>query len=59
MDDPVQAHAQNFRKFLWVTLPQYDGVQEMVGASPRPGPGWCEEKQFTGAVLFERCADPF
>jgi hypothetical protein len=59
VDDPVLAQTQDFRKFLWVTLPQYDGVQEMVAASPRPGRGWCEERRFTGAVLFARCAEAF
>lgn len=59
VDDPVRARAQDFRKFLWVTLPQYDGLQEMVIASPRPGSGWCEEKQLTGAIFFTRCTDSF
>jgi hypothetical protein len=57
--DPAEA-ARRFRKFLWVTLPQYDAIQAMVYPSPRPGEGWCEEKRFTGAILFARCnvADP-
>ena len=43
-------------KILWITLPpQFDAIIDLVIPVPRPGAGWCEEKQFPGAVLFSRC----
>jgi hypothetical protein len=50
--DADSAHEQ---KILWVDLPVYDAMMEMVIQMPRPGPGWCAEKQFSGGTLFRRC----
>ena len=49
------AEADQYKKFFWVTLPQYDAVASSVTAMPHPGQGWCEERSFSGGVLFHRC----
>jgi hypothetical protein len=49
------ADADAYGKFFWVTLPQFDAIATSVWPMPRPGKGWCEEKEFFGGVLFARC----
>jgi hypothetical protein len=49
------AEADPYGKLFWVTLPQFDATATPVWAMPRPGKGWCEEKEFSGGVLFARC----
>jgi hypothetical protein len=49
------AEANAYRKFFWVTLPRFDAIATSVSVMPRPGKGWCEEKEFPGGVLFARC----
>jgi len=46
--------AEPYRKLFWVTLPNVD-LTDAVSPMPRPGQGWCEERQFSGGVLFARC----
>jgi hypothetical protein len=46
------AEADRYKKFFWVTLPEFDALPVSVTAMPRPGRGWCEQKQFTGGTLF-------
>src|SRR5260370_9729314 len=55
--NPVDDYAQadHYQKFLWVTLPQFDAVASSVTRMPHPGKEWCEEKSFSGGVLFTRC----
>lgn len=50
------AEAAPYRKFFWVTLPNFDAVATTVTAMPRPGKEWCEEKTFLGGTLFARCS---
>jgi hypothetical protein len=46
--------ANDYSHLLWVTPPS-DAGPPMFLELPRPGPEWCEEQRFTGAVLFTRC----
>jgi hypothetical protein len=41
--------------FLWVTLPQYDGIASSVSVMPRPSAGWCELQSSDAATLFRAC----
>jgi hypothetical protein len=50
------ADADRYKNFFWVTLPQFDAVAESVTPMPYPGKEWCEQRQFSGGVLFMRCA---
>lgn len=54
---PVHDHQEAARhdRFLWVTLPSFDPGAAPVVSIPRPGLGWCEERQFPGGLLFARC----
>jgi hypothetical protein len=45
--------AASYHKFFWVTSPVLPGA---VTPMPHPGKEWCEEKRFSGGVLFTRCA---
>ena len=47
--------ASKYSKFFWVTLPQFDAVATTVTEVPHPGSDWCEQKSFSGGVLFTRC----
>ncbi len=47
--------ASGFKRFLWVTLPNFDPLARTVTPMDRPGPGWCETANFAGGVLFKRC----
>jgi hypothetical protein len=49
------AEADFYEKFFWVLLPRFDSIASPVWPMPRPGKGWCEEKEFSGGVLFARC----
>jgi hypothetical protein len=49
------AEADRHKKFFRVALPEFDALPVSVTPMPRPGRGWCEEKQFTGGTLFTRC----
>jgi hypothetical protein len=54
--DPVTyADAARYKRFLWVTLPNFDPDVSAVAPMPHPGPEWCESRRFPGAVLFDRC----
>lgn len=44
-----------YRRFFWVTLPQYDAVTTAVTPMPHPGHEWREETRLSGGVLFVRC----
>lgn len=50
--------ADHYDKFFWVTLPQFDAVATSVTEMPHPGKEWCEERRFSGGVLFTRCNGP-
>ena len=50
------AEADPYHKFFWVTLPRFDAVASAVTGMPHPGKEWCEEKHFSGGVLFTRCS---
>lgn len=47
--------ATSYKRLLWVTLPNYDPGSAAITPLSRPGTGWCEQQQFTGAILFQRC----
>jgi hypothetical protein len=49
------SEADRYQKFFWVTLPEFDALPVTITSMPRPGRGWCEEKQFSGGILFARC----
>jgi hypothetical protein len=49
------SEADRYQKFFWVTLPEFDALPGTITPMPRPGRGWCEEKQFTGGIFFTRC----
>jgi hypothetical protein len=49
------SEAESYRKFFWVTLPEFDALPVTITPMPRPSLGWCEEKQFSGGMLFTRC----
>jgi hypothetical protein len=49
------SEADRYQKFFWVTLPEFDSLPVNITPMPHPGRGWCEEKQFTGGILFSRC----
>jgi len=47
--------ATNYSQLLWITLPNYDPGSATISPLPHPNSEWCEQKQFTGAILFRRC----
>ena len=49
------AAADRYKEFFWVTLPQFDAVASSVVKMPPPTAGWCEERKFSGVILFHRC----
>ncbi|MGA8065808.1 MAG: hypothetical protein WCA47_00650 [Terriglobales bacterium] len=49
------AEAEPYKRFFWVTLPNFDAVADSVVKMPPPANGWCEERKFSGGVLFRRC----
>jgi hypothetical protein len=49
------SEADRYQKFFWVTLPEFDALPVTITPMPRPGRGWCEERQFSGGILFARC----
>lgn len=55
---PVQndKDADSYQTLLWVTLPNFDPGASSVLLMNRPGSEWCEQKKFTGAILFGRCS---
>jgi hypothetical protein len=52
-DYPDAAH---YQKFFWVTLPNFGAVGNSVIEMPHPGKEWCEERKFSGGVLFKYCS---
>lgn len=50
----TEAEARPYQKLLWVTMSNVD-LTTAIAAMPRPGPEWCEERQFSAAVAFTRC----
>jgi hypothetical protein len=50
------SEADHYQKFFWVTMPEFDALPGTITPMPRPGQGWCEEKQFKGGILFARCS---
>ena len=54
---PIQelSEAKPYSLFLWVTLPRFDPISDVVWKLDRPGSDWCERKQLDGGLLFEKC----
>ena len=47
--------ADRYKEFFWVTLPSFDAVASSVAKMAPPAAGWCEERKFSGGILFHRC----
>ena len=50
------AEADQYQRLFWVTLSNFDPGGDPVTEMPHPGKEWCEEKHFSGGVLFKRCS---
>jgi hypothetical protein len=49
------AEADHYQEFFWVTLPKFDATAGSVVRMPPPTAGWCQEREFSGGILFRRC----